>query len=90
MPRDVSLSDSKCWNGGHEWVKTVLPTFSKHFQERNVCRGGFVAGHLTLRNVRELPVVDPVIHSYSIGQRHHLIVYQFIIIINRKINSHFR
>ena len=22
MPRDVSLSDSKCWNGGHEWVKS--------------------------------------------------------------------
>ena len=22
MPRDVSLSDSKCWNGGHEWVNT--------------------------------------------------------------------
>ena len=21
MPRDVSHSDSKCWNGGHEWVK---------------------------------------------------------------------
>ena len=21
MPRDVSLSDSKCLNGGHEWVK---------------------------------------------------------------------
>ena len=21
MPRDVSLSDSKCFNGGHEWVK---------------------------------------------------------------------
>ena len=21
MPRDVSLSDSTCWNGGHEWVK---------------------------------------------------------------------
>ena len=21
MPRDVSLSDSECWNGGHEWVK---------------------------------------------------------------------
>ena len=21
MPRDVSLSDSKCWYGGHEWVK---------------------------------------------------------------------
>ena len=20
MPRDVSLSDSKCWNGEHEWV----------------------------------------------------------------------
>ena len=27
MPRDVSLSDSKCWNGGYEWVnlKTGLP-----------------------------------------------------------------
>ena len=24
MPRDVSLSDSKCWNGGHEWVKRDL------------------------------------------------------------------
>ena len=23
MPRDVSLSDSKCWNGGHEWVKSL-------------------------------------------------------------------
>ena len=23
MPRDVSLSDSKCWNGGHEWVCMV-------------------------------------------------------------------
>ena len=21
MPRDVSFSDSKCWNGGHKWVK---------------------------------------------------------------------
>jgi len=21
MPRDVSLLNSKCWNGGHEWVK---------------------------------------------------------------------
>merc|ERR1719154_122471 len=21
MPRDVSLSDSKCWNGGGKWVK---------------------------------------------------------------------
>ena len=21
MPRDVSLSDSKCWNGGQKWVK---------------------------------------------------------------------
>ena len=24
MPRDVSLSDSKCWNGGHEWVNELL------------------------------------------------------------------
>ena len=23
MPRDVSLSDSKCLNGGHEWVKAL-------------------------------------------------------------------
>ena len=21
MPRDVSLSDNKCWNGGQRWVK---------------------------------------------------------------------
>ena len=28
MPRDVSLSDTKCWNGGHEWVNELrfLPT----------------------------------------------------------------
>ena len=24
MPRDVSLSDSKCWNSGHEWVKNAI------------------------------------------------------------------
>ena len=24
MPRDVSLSDSKCWNGGHEWDKSTI------------------------------------------------------------------
>ena len=24
MPTDVSLSDSKCWNGGQKWVKDVL------------------------------------------------------------------
>ena len=23
MPRDVSLSDSKCWNGGQKWVKEM-------------------------------------------------------------------
>ena len=23
MPRDVSLSDSKCWNGGQKWVKFI-------------------------------------------------------------------
>ena len=23
MPRDVSLSDSKCWNGGHEWFNIL-------------------------------------------------------------------
>ena len=23
MPRDVSLSGSKCWNGGHEWVNLI-------------------------------------------------------------------
>ena len=23
MPRDVSLSDSKCLNGGHEWVNEM-------------------------------------------------------------------
>ena len=25
MPRDASLSDSKCWNGGYEWVDTNRP-----------------------------------------------------------------
>ena len=25
MPRDVSLSDSKCWNGGHAWVNSTDP-----------------------------------------------------------------
>ena len=29
MPRDVSLSDSKCWNGGNEWVKS-LPEIHVH------------------------------------------------------------
>ena len=24
MPRDVSLSDNKCWNGGNEWVNAVI------------------------------------------------------------------
>ena len=24
MPRDVSLSDSKCWNGGQKWVNLTL------------------------------------------------------------------
>ena len=24
MPRDVCLSDSKCWNGGHEWVNAKI------------------------------------------------------------------
>ena len=23
MPRDVSLSNSKCWNGGHKWVNIL-------------------------------------------------------------------
>ena len=27
MPRDVCLSDSKCWNGGHEWVKLASGMF---------------------------------------------------------------
>ena len=28
MPRDVSLSDSKCWNGGHEWANRWSVAFS--------------------------------------------------------------
>ena len=31
MPRDVSLSDSKCWNGGHEWVN--LKSIKMYFPE---------------------------------------------------------
>ena len=29
MPRDVSLSDSICWNGGHKWVNRNLTTIFK-------------------------------------------------------------
>ena len=28
MPRDVSLSDSKCWNGGQKW--TLVPICCRH------------------------------------------------------------
>ena len=28
MPRDISLSDSKCWNGGHECVKIIFAVAS--------------------------------------------------------------
>ena len=30
MPRDVSLSDSKCWNGGQKWVesKAIIPALT--------------------------------------------------------------
>ena len=24
MPRNVSLSDSKCWNGGQKWVNIMM------------------------------------------------------------------
>ena len=39
MPRDVSLSDIKCWNGGHEWDKRRSPREliqrpSTHLNER--------------------------------------------------------
>ena len=33
IPRDVSLSDSKCWNGGHEWVKRS-PILGTPYAER--------------------------------------------------------
>ena len=43
MPRDVSLSDSKCWNGGQKWVnqrkphqhsivEELLPQLCRHVQ----------------------------------------------------------
>ena len=39
MPRDVSLSDSKCWNGGQKWVKAtgdLVPNPpNKNFQENH-------------------------------------------------------
>ena len=28
MARDVSLSDSKCWNGGHEWVNYSVHSYA--------------------------------------------------------------
>ena len=38
MPRDVSLSDSKCWNGGHEWGELTsfysTPGFNLQFLQQ--------------------------------------------------------
>ena len=34
MPRDISLWDSKCWNGGQKWVNG-----SRIFHRGTVCRG---------------------------------------------------
>ena len=38
MPRDISLSDSKCWKGGQKWVKCGLPAAAKN--ARNEIKSG--------------------------------------------------
>ena len=46
MPRDVSLSDSKCWNGGKKWVNIIyiilsLIRFVKFAEHQNkICDVG--------------------------------------------------
>ena len=52
MPSDASLSDSKYWNGGHEWVNThteVLPVGAGallHVSLVGVVEGGELPLHL--------------------------------------------
>ena len=36
-PRDVSLSDSKCWNGGQKWVNSADCSSIHNFTHRNIC-----------------------------------------------------
>ena len=38
MPRDVSLSDSKCWNGGHEWVNDLQASVEGIYRPVNLKR----------------------------------------------------
>ena len=57
MPRDVSLSDSKCWNGGHEWVKTKKSADSRV--------GGF--------SLLALVPVDGVDGSVAVQQDEHVL-----------------
>ena len=52
MPRDVSLSDSKCWNGGHEWVNpfshTKLSQWAISANFLSLAKGkSFLMGNLT-------------------------------------------
>ena len=48
MPRDVSLSDSKCWNGGHEWVKDIGEYIRRSDAGMNVYLYIFQATEVTL------------------------------------------
>ena len=36
MPRDVSLSDSKCWNSGQKWVKHHLVPGVGAYEEEEI------------------------------------------------------
>ena len=44
MPRDVSLSDSKCWNSGHEWVKGTGESKGIHLEGEGLFQAAVPAG----------------------------------------------
>ena len=53
MPRGVSLSNSKCWNGGHEWVKDYKYVLS--------CVCSFLYCNCTMSNVVNKTKKKPVL-----------------------------
>ena len=50
MPRDISLSDSKCWNGGHEWVNKSPPDLCAAVDAHDAALEARVASLLVANN----------------------------------------
>ena len=44
MPRDLSLSDSKCWNGGYKWVNETVPEEGRSWMRLHGFGDGFLRG----------------------------------------------